>query len=420
MQSYAEMTTANSPWLDEVPAHWDLSRFRYEAVINGGQVDPREEPWSGMTLIAPNHIESNTGRIVSVETADEQGADSGKYLVKQGQIVYSKIRPALNKAVIAETQALCSADMYAMSFSDRVEPRFALYYLLARPFHTFATIISTRVKMPKVNREELADAPWLVPPLDEQRAIADYLDRETARIDTLIEEQQRLIEMLRERRRVLATRAVCFGVDEDVELRDSGDPVVGLVPRHWTVKAVRYWLESLDGRRIPLSGEERADRRGDFDYYGASGVIDRVNDYLFDEPLVLVSEDGANLLMRSTPIAFAAKGRYWVNNHAHVLRPLSDGDVDFWAQRLEALDVTTVVSGAAQPKLTAGALMGLRVSAPDDVDEQRRIAAYLAKQTSKIDTLITESELFVELSRERRAALITAAVTGQIDVREML
>lgn len=258
-----------------------------------------------------------------------------------------------------------------------------------------------------------------LPPVGYQRAICDYLDRETARIDTLIEEQQRLIEMLRERRRVLVTRAVCFGVDEDIELRDSGDPIVGLVPRHWAVKAVRYWMESLDGQRIPLSSEERADRRGDFDYYGASGVIDQVDDYLFDEPLVLVSEDGANLLMRSTPIAFAARGRYWVNNHAHVLRPLSNGDVDYWAQRLEVLDVTTVVSGSAQPKLTAGALMGLRVSAPEDVDEQRRIAAYLAEQTSKIDSLIAESERFIELSRERRAALITAVVTGQIDVREV-
>jgi type I restriction enzyme S subunit len=108
-----------------------------------------------------------------------------------------------------------------------------------------------------------------------------------------------------------------------------------------------------------------------------------------------------------------------VNNHAHVLRPLGAGEVDFWAQRLEALDVTTVVSGSAQPKLTAGALMGLRVSAPDDVEEQRRIAAYLDEQTTKIDTMIAETERFIELSKERRRALITAVVTGQIDVREM-
>ncbi|USY20739.1 restriction endonuclease subunit S [Nocardiopsis exhalans] len=256
-----------------------------------------------------------------------------------------------------------------------------------------------------------------IPPIDEQRAICCYLDRETARIDTLIEEQQRLIGMLWERRRAVCLTAVTRGVDESVELVESGDPAIGLMPAHWALRAVRHWLVSLDGRRIPLSAEERGDRKGEFDYYGASGVIDHVDDFIFDEPLVLVSEDGANLLARSTPIAFVAKGRYWVNNHAHVLRPIA-GDVDFWARRLEALDVSIAVSGSAQPKLTAGAMMALLVSAPADIDEQRRIAKYLDEQTEKIDMLIEESERFIELAGERRSALITAAVAGQIDVRE--
>jgi len=300
-----------------------------------------------------------------------------------------------------------------------VDGRFLAFYMIALRASGFIRAYSNVVSMPHLTAEKLARIPTPLPPVETQRSIADYLDRETDRIDTLVEEQQRLIELLRERRRSLVTRAVCLGVDESVELRDSGDPVVGPVPAHWTVKAVRWWLASLDGQRVPLSAEERGDRIGDFDYYGASGVIDCVDDYLFDEPLVLVSEDGANLLLRSTPIAFAAKGRYWVNNHAHVLRPLGGGDVDYWAQRLEAVDVTTVVSGSAQPKLTAGALMSIRVSAPEDVDEQRQIAAYLDEQTTKIDALIAESERFVELSQERRSALITAAVTGQIDVLEM-
>jgi type I restriction enzyme S subunit len=344
-----------------------------------------------------------------------------------GDLVINRMRAFQGALGIAPEDGVVSPDYAVLQVDPRVDKRWLNYFLVSGfAVATMASLVrgiggteAGNVRTPRLNISDLQSMTAPLVSADEQRAIADYLDRETARIDTLIEEQQRLIEMLRERRHVLVTRAVCFGVDEDVELRDSGDPVVGLIPRHWTVKAVRHWMESLDGQRIPLSGEERADRRGEFDYYGASGVIDQVNGYLFDEPLVLVSEDGANLLMRSTPIAFAAKGRYWVNNHAHVLRPLGGGDVDFWAQRLEAIDVTTVVSGAAQPKLTAGALMGLRVSAPDDADEQRRIAAYLTEQTSKIDMLIAESERFVELSRERRAALITAAVTGQIDVREM-
>lgn len=295
-----------------------------------------------------------------------------------------------------------------------VVPRYFYYYATTMPFGLYAT----NTALPSVTGAQIAGHTMPLPPLEVQKAIADYLDRETARIDTLIEEQQRLIEMLRERRRAVATRAVLFGIDE-AHVVDSGDPALGSVPEHWTVKSVRHWLQSLDGQRVPLSAEERGSRGGEFAYYGASGVIDHVDDYLYDEPLVLVSEDGANLVARNSPIAFAAKGRYWVNNHAHVLRPWVGGDVDYWAHRLEALDIQTVVSGSAQPKLTAGALMSLRVSAPAGVDEQQRIAAHIGEKTTNIDRLVAETERFIELSRERRAALITAAVTGQIDVREV-
>ncbi|MFZ2172704.1 MAG: restriction endonuclease subunit S [Rhodococcus sp. (in: high G+C Gram-positive bacteria)] len=411
------MTSAAEGWIDVLPKGW------YLVPAKAAFTERREPNWPDDVHLTPSQIHgvlpqaeymAKTGNSV---VQNIQGQDNMKHVEPDDFIIH--LRSFQGGIERSKYSGKVSTAYTVLKPSDRVVPSYFRWLLKSNGYiQELRTTTNQLRDGQSIKFADFAKVQLPCPPRSKQRAIADYLDRETARIDTLIEEQQRLIEMLRERRRVLVTRAVCFGVDEDVELRDSGDSVVGLVPRHWTVKAVRHWMESLDGQRIPLSGEERADRRGGFDYYGASGVIDQVDGYLFDEPLVLVSEDGANLLMRSTPIAFAAKGRYWVNNHAHVLRPLGDGDVDFWAQRLEALDVTTVVSGATQPKLTAGALMGLRVSAPDGVDEQRRIAAYLAEQTSKIDVLIAESELFVELSRERRTALISAAVTGQIDVRE--
>jgi type I restriction enzyme S subunit len=189
-------------------------------------------------------------------------------------------------------------------------------------------------------------------------------------------------------------------------------------PAHWVQKAVRHWLASLDGVRVPLSTEERGERSGDYPYYGASGVIDHVDDYLFDEPLVLVSEDGANLLLRSTPISFLAAGKYWVNNHAHVLRPF-EGPAEYWAHRLEAIDVAPFVSGAAQPKLTANALMNLRVAAPTDPVEQERIVRFIRDQTQPVDRLITEQQRLVELLLERRRAVVDRVVWLGLDLVEM-
>ncbi len=412
MRPYAVTKSAGSPWLDEVPAHWTVSRFRYEAVINGGQVDPREEPWSGMTLIAPNHIESNTGRVVGIESAEEQGADSGKYLVEAGQLVYSKIRPALNKVAIAETQALCSADMYAMSFSDRVDPRFALYYFLARPLHTFATVISMRVKMPKINREELSEAPWLVPPIPEQRAIADYLDRETVRSDTLIEEQQRLIEMLCDRRRSLASGIIGARVGhgdrlkwlfDDVDIRSGAEaetlPLLS-VSISWGVR--RRDEVTDDASRAEDLSHYKVCRRGDL-------VINRMR--AFQGGLGLATEDGI-----VSPDYAVLRPRSEVVGPWLAAAMKTDAFVSEMTRRVKGIG-STDLGNARTPRINISDLGGIRLDVPSR-DMQLSEVAHLDDQTAKIARLIAETERFIDLSHERRAALITAAVTGQIDVRE--
>lgn len=209
----APLAPSGNIYLGDVPAHWTVSRFSREMAVNGGQVDPREDPWADMVLVAPNHIESGTGRIVGRETARGQGADSGKYVANAGQILYSKIRPALNKVAIATEDCLCSADMYAMTSLKHDDHRYLVYYMLSRPFHTFATLASLRVKMPKINRDELGEAPWVRPPPSEQRRIVVYLDEQTSRIDALITKAERFIQLSKERRAALITAAVTGQID---------------------------------------------------------------------------------------------------------------------------------------------------------------------------------------------------------------
>jgi type I restriction enzyme S subunit len=177
-------------------------------VIIGGQVDPRDDEWADVTLIAPNHIESDTGKLRSLETARDQGADSGKYRVHIGQILYSKIRPRLNKVAIAPSDCLCSADMYAMTSLRGESHEYFLYFMLSEPFLSYTSMISDRVKMPKVNREELSAAPWLRPPLAEQLEIVEYIRRQTATIDALISNAEEFITLTKERRSALITAAV--------------------------------------------------------------------------------------------------------------------------------------------------------------------------------------------------------------------
>jgi len=196
--------------------------------------------------------------------------------------------------------------------------------------------------------------------------------------------------------------------------KDSGLAWLGEVPAHWEVNRVKDELDSLDHKRIPLSGEVRGLMTEQaYDYYGASGVIDKVEDYIFDGPTILLGEDGANLYSRSSPLAFIATGKYWVNNHAHILKPRK-GDIRFFCYLLEALDYTTLISGSAQPKLTAGQLNRVLLLVPPFV-EQASIAAYLDTQAAQLDRKIDLLSQKAEQYGKLKQSLINETVTRGLD-----
>lgn len=141
-----------------IPKDWKLSSILDLVEIRSGQVDPRYEPYKSMILIAPDHIESNTGRLLATKSAADQLAISGKYLFKRGDILYSKIRPYLKKATLAQIDGLCSADMYALRPKDNISSGFILAVTLSNHFTKYAESVSLRSGMPKINREDIL---WL-------------------------------------------------------------------------------------------------------------------------------------------------------------------------------------------------------------------------------------------------------------------
>lgn len=146
----------------------------------------------------------------------------------------------------------------------------------------------------------------------------------------------------------------------------------------WPLIKLGDIVRNCSSKRIPLKQADRAERNGDYRYYGASGVIDYVDDYLFDGDYLLIGEDGNNLLSRSTPIAFHANGKFWVNNHAHVLSSNGKADLGFIAYYINSINLEAYITGSAQPKLNKSNLEAIKVPLPP-LDEQKRIAAILDK-----------------------------------------
>lgn len=151
-----------------------------------------------------------------------------------------------------------------------------------------------------------------------------------------------------------------------------------------------------DKQRIPLSSEERQIRQGDYPYYGASGIIDYIDDYIFDGTYILLAEDGANILNRSTPIAFIAEGKFWVNNHAHILQAI--GSNHFLAEYLENLSYDRYNTGTAQPKLNADVCKKIIIKIPGFA-EQEKIASFLGAVDRRLTQLRRKQELLQTYKR---------------------
>lgn len=414
--AYPEYKDSGVPWLGAVPGHWGLVQtkreFRRRKDLNAGMVC---EDRLALTMngVVPRSLDDLDG----LQSSDYEGYQ----IFEAGDLAFKLIdlqNIKTSRVGMVPTRGIMSPAYIRLEPSSAPTGRFGFWYFMALYWLQVFNNLGGGVRQ-TLGPEELLTVPFPLPTLDEQIAIAAFLDRETAKIDALVAEQERLIALLKEKRQAVISHAVTKGLNPNAPMKDSGIEWLGEIPAHWDVGPVKRFFEFLDGKRIPLSAEERGAMPGDYPYYGASGIIDYVDDYIFDEPLVLVSEDGANLLMRNYRIAFVAVGQYWVNNHAHILKPL-DGLVSFWADRIEAVDLTPIVTGSAQPKLTADALEKLRLAVPPSVEERRDIEAFVLNATAKFAPLENEAQSAITLLQERRAALISAAVTGKIDVRGLV
>ena len=189
---------------------------------------------------------------------------------------------------------------------------------------------------------------------------------------------------------------------------------LGSAPEHWNIGQLRYLVECLDGRRVPLSSEQRGEMQGEIPYWGANNVIDHVNDWLFDEPLVLLGEDGAPFLEPNRDVAFCTSGKIWVNNHAHVLRCGRRLNPRFLTYALNCVDYTNYISGSTRDKLTQQSMGSIPMQLPPLFD-QTTIVCYLDQADSRIRNYIRSKERLIALLTEQKQAVINQAVTRGLD-----
>ena len=425
---YAEYQESDIDWVEKLPKHWGASKLRYmfsfgkgltitkanlldEGIpcVNYGEVhskygfefDPDIHP---LKCVEETYLESSPNALL--EKGDLVFADTSEDIEGSGNFT----QLIIDKAVFAGYHTIIGRP------NDRECSRFYAYLLDSVELRTQIRDAVKGVKVFSITQAILKGIDIWLPPLGERRKIANFLDQETSKIDILIAKQQHLIKLIKEKRQAVISHAVTKGLNAAAPMCDSGIDWFGEVPKHWVVSKVGFCTVSLDHLRIPIEAGLRGDMQGQYPYFGASGVIDHVNDFLFDEPLVLVCEDGWNLMLRSKAVARKVQGKIWVNNHAHILRP-SSLDPFLLAECIEQTPLHLYVSGMRQPKLTADALKNIPIVYPADKKEQTQLVEYIKDAINKYSNIDKKTKRNIKLLQERRKTLISVAVTGKIDVR---
>ena len=405
--SYFARSDEPPEWAAKLPKGWDSNRLKWSVDLSTKR--PTEEEQEALPCISNEDIASWTGKLL-IEEPEPAEADSRTF--QENDVLFNKLRPYLAKVYHARFDGVSSGELLCLRPSHAVEPRFLFYLLVSKGFIDTITAETFGAKMPRADWEIVGHQPLPRPPLDTQRRIARFLDEKTVRIDGLIEKKRELLNRLAEKRQALINRAVTKGLNPDAPMKSSGIDWLGDIPAHWNALRLRYAVKNLNNMRVPIAAELRKGAERIYLYYGASGIIDYVDEYIFDFPTVLVAEDGANLLSRSTPLSFIAEGKYWVNNHAHILRP-EKMTVWFCSSLLALYPLDPWISGSAQPKLTKDNLGSLEVWVPP-LDEQGHIEASVKQEAADLQKTRQPLENSIEALEEYRSTLITAAVTGQL------
>ncbi len=413
-------------WLGEVPAGWELVRLKYAVrMITERTTDQN----SNSSYIGLENIESWTGRLIGSEDSLDPEGQSGSF--ESGDVLFGKLRPYLAKVHKATVDGICSTEILVLR-PKLVSQDYLFYYLLNSEFIKTVNSSTYGTKMPRANWIFIGNL--LIPDisLHDQSAIAAFLDRETPRIDALIAKKQRFIELLEEKRQAIISHAVTKGLDPGVEMKDSGVEWIGEVPAGWEVIRLKNTICSPLQYGASESGEiydpelPRYVRITDISEEGTlkedtkkSIPIDIAGPYLLSYGDILFARSGATVgktFLYLDSWGLAAYAGYLIR--ARVNQTILDPRyIGYFCRSSHYWDwISSAFIQATIQNISADKYANLMIPLPP-IAEQRFIINYLNCETDKVKGLIRTIHDQVGKLREYRTALISAAVTGKIDVR---
>ena len=412
---YPKYKASGVEWLGEVPEEWEVVPIKWlSPVKRGASPRPIDDP-----KYFDEEGEYAWVRIADVSACDGDLNETTQRLSPLGSSLSVKISPGelfvsiagtVGKPCIAAIKA-CIHDGFVYFPTLEIAPRFLYRIFEAGVCYGGLGKWGTQLNL---NTDTVGSIRVAVPPADELNQVLEFLDRETEKIDELVAEQRQLMELLKEKRQAVISRAVTKGINPHAPMKPSGIEWLGDVPVGWEVTPV--WILFDMGRGRVMSQEEMNQNAGDYPVYSSQtendGVMGRINTYAFDGDYLTWTTDGAN-----AGTVFRRSGKFSCTNVCGTLKPRVGGLYLDFAWMALSISTESFVRHDINPKLMNNVMAKIRICLPA-YEEQVKIANYVTHSVADFDTLTAEAQRAIDFLQERRTALISAAVTGQIDVRD--
>jgi len=426
-RAYGEYRESGVEWLGVIPKDWDLVRLKFAAELSGDKINAgTDEKYVGL-----ENIESGNGVYLEKEAVTPEGQSSS---FANGDVLFGKLRPYLAKSWLANFSGICSSEFLVLK-SKKVSSRFLNYYTLTTEFINQVDSSTYGSKMPRASWDFIGLLAVPVP-VDESEAIANFLDHETAKIDRLIAKQQQLIQLLKEKRQAVISHAVTKGLNPNAPMRDSGVEWLGEVPEGWDIRAVSKLSNKITNgyvgptrdilfpEGVPYVQATHI-KKGSVNFDGAYFVSQSWSaahsKSILVQGDVLIVQTGAG----TGDIGLVSENEVGFNCHALIIvQPTPDIiSGKYLAMVFQSQFGYSVLysirTGGMHPHLNCGEVQCVKLPVPPKV-EQSEIINHINQKLLKFDTLIERQLEAIQLMQERRTALISAAVTGKIDVRDWL
>ena len=409
-----EMKDSGVAWLGDIDSRFDIKAIGNLFTIKKDIIG-RE----------PDQVLSITQRGIKIkDTTSNEGQNAASYahyqIVNVGDFAMNHMDLLTGWVDISRYEGVTSPDYRVFTLTDNTQiPEYFLrvfqMYYSNRVFYAFGQGAANlgRWRLPRENFVKIAIPR---PPVELQRKIVDEIAAKVSKVDALIANQQAQIEKLKQYKQSLITEVVTKGLELNAPMKDSGIEWIGEINAGFRLMRLKHVALILDEYRKPITADQRnQDADVLYDYYGAYGVIDKIDGYTIDDHVMLIGEDGANLQMRNLPLMYEVNGKAWINNHAHILKPKADVDFYYLFYALEGLDINPYITGSAQPKLNQENLKNLWIPIPD-LETQASIVRYIRDKHAKIDELIRIKTKKLSKLDEYKKAIVYEYVTGKKEV----